>query len=325
MEWLWQIEISITLFFQSLGDWLAEPFRAISFLGTENFIILLLPLVYWCINSTMGMRMAIMLVLSDSTNNIFKKLCHSPRPFWFDSRVKALSQETSFGLPSGHSQNSASLWGMMAASAKKKWLTAVAIVVIFLVGISRIYLGMHFTRDVLTGWLLGALLIGIYFLLEKPVAKWLKPKKLAIQILYAFLFSVILILLGTAANLTSLTWQMPTEWIETAQLTGGAVPDPFNVEGTFTLAGVSFGFLSGYAWWWKKYGQPVVEGNFTKRFFRFIVGIIGLLAIYLGLKLVFPESPILLGLSLRFVRYAVMGLWVSAIGPWIFKKMKLDR
>lgn len=325
MDMLLNLEIAITLFFQNLGDWLTVPFQALSFLATEEFIIMMIPLVYWCVDSLMGLRMAFMLVLNGAFNSFFKMLFHSPRPFWFDSRVKALSQETSFGLPSGHSQNAASLWGMMAATAKKKWLTITVIIVVFLIGISRIYLGMHFTRDVLSGWLLGVLFICFYLLLEKPVAKWIAPKRLGVQVFYAFLFSILLVALGFAAKLATASWQMPAEWIETAQLTGGAIPDPFNIEGNITIAGVAFGFISGYAWLVKKYGLPKVEGSFSKRFFRYIVGLIGLLICYLGLKLVFPENPVWLGLILRYARYTIIGLWVSAIAPMVFKKLKLNK
>lgn len=325
MDAIWNIEIEITLFFQNLGAWLTTPMVAISFLATEYFFMVIMPLVYWCVDSLMGLRLAIMLVISDSMNNFFKMLFHTPRPFWFDTRVDSLSQETGFGLPSGHSQNSASLWGMMAASVKKKWFTIVALIVILLVGISRIYLGMHFLHDVLSGWLIAGVLLWIYLKLEKPVAKWLAPKRLSIQILYAFLFSIVIIIPTLISISVSEGWQMPAAWITTAAATGGATPDPFNFKGVITLGGVAFGFLTGYAWLVKKYGQPKVEGTWLQRLIRYFVGIIGVIALYAGLKMVFPEEPLFLGLILRYVRYALIGLWVSAVAPILFKKLKLDK
>ena len=325
MESLWELEVNIILFFQSLGDWLTTPFRAISFLATEQFIIVITPLVYWCVDSLMGLRMAFMLVFSGEFNTYFKMLFHSPRPFWFDTEIRSLSQETSFGMPSGHSQNAASLWGMVAATAKKKWLTICILILIFLIGISRLYLAMHFTRDVLSGWLFGGLFVLLYLVLEKPVARWIAPKKLGVQIVIIFLVSILLIALGFASKQASAGWQMPTEWIETAALTGGATPDPFNLEGVFTLAGVAFGFMSGYAWLVKKYGQPKVEGSAMKRFLRFIVGIVGVFILYLGLKMIFPEEPLALGFALRYVRYTLIGFWVSALAPVLFIKLKLNK
>ena len=39
--------IPVILWFQSLGDWLLGPMKIFSFLGTEDFYLLVLPLVYW--------------------------------------------------------------------------------------------------------------------------------------------------------------------------------------------------------------------------------------------------------------------------------------
>jgi membrane-associated phospholipid phosphatase len=325
MDSLLNFELSITLFLQSLGSWLATPFKAISLLATEEFIILIMPLIYWSIDSLMGLRMAFMLVISGSFNNYFKVLFHSPRPFWFDARVKSYSMETGFGMPSGHSQNAASLFGMMAATIRKKVFTIAVLVLIFLVGLSRLYLGMHFLRDVLSGWLLGGLFVLLYMRLEKPVAKWLVTKNLAFQVLMSFVLGIVLILLGFGSRAISASWQMPAEWIKNAALTGGAVPDPFNMEGTITLGGVAFGFMAGYALWVKKFGQPKALGSFMKRFLRYIVGIVGVVALYLGLKMIFPEEPIVLGFILRFVRYSIIGLWVTYFAPLLFKKLKLEK
>lgn len=325
MDLLWNFEISITLFLQNLGSWLATPFQVISLLATEEFFILVLPLVFWSIDSLMGLRMAIMLVISGSVNYYFKMIFHSPRPFWYDARVKSYSLETSFGLPSGHSQNAASQFGIMAATIRNKGFTIAMLVVIFLVGLSRLYLGMHFLRDVLTGWLLGGLLLWLYMRLEKPAAKWLASKNLSQQILLSFIFGITLILLGFGSKALSASWQMPAEWINTAVLTGGAVPDPFNIEGIITLGAVAFGFLTGYSIWVNKFGAFKTQGSALKRFARYIVGIVGVIALYLGLKMIFPEEPLVLGYILRFVRYTLIGLWVTYFAPLLFKKLKLEK
>jgi len=110
-----------------------------------------------------------------------------------------------------------------------------------------------------------------------------------------------------------------------AALTEGAVPDPFNIEGIITLGGVAFGFMSGYAVWVKKYGQPKALGSAVKRFARYLVGIVGVIALYLGLKMIFPEEPLALGYLLRFVRYTLIGLWVTYFAPLVFKKLKLEK
>jgi membrane-associated phospholipid phosphatase len=325
MDLLMEIELLVNIFFQSLGEWLTPIAAGLSFLGTEEFYILLLPAIYWCIDAAIGFRIGIMLVATNSINGYLKMLFHSPRPFWVDARVKAFAQETSFGLPSGHSQNAASLWGLVAAKFKKRWLTIMSICAIVLIGWSRLYLGMHFTRDVLGGWLIGGLLIVLFLLLEKPVAKWIIKKSLAFQLLVIIFVAALVIGLGYAAAASGIGWTMPTEWIDQSLASGDIAPDPFNLEGCFTIAGVWVGFASGYAWWLKKFGKMTVAGSAGSRIARYFIGLTGLFALYLGLKLLFPESPLWLGLSLRFVRYMLIGLWVSALAPLLFKKLKLDK
>jgi membrane-associated phospholipid phosphatase len=324
MDQLMQLELAINIFFQNLGAWLKPVAVGLTFLGTESFFILALPAIYWCIDSAIGFRIGVMMVATNSVNAYVKMLFHSPRPFWVDSRVKAYSIETSFGIPSGHSQTAASLWGLAAVKFKKNWITIISITAVLLIGLSRIYLGMHFTRDVLSGWLLGGLMIVLFLLLEKPVSKWIVNKSLPFQILLTLLISVIIIALGYASASVSKSWELPAEWIRQSLASSGVAPDPFNLEGCYTISGVWFGFVSGYAWWLKKKGKMMVSGSIGNRITRYLIGLTGLLVLYLGLKLILPENPIWLGLTLRFIRYSIIGLWVSAFAPLFFKKLNLN-
>jgi len=56
---------------------------------------------------------------------------------------------------------------------------------------------------------------------------------------------------------------------------------------------------------------------------RYLLGMAGLAILYIGLKLILPEEPEFLGLVLRFFRYALVGFWVTAGAPIIFKKLKI--
>lgn len=324
MDQLLQFELTINIFFQNLGTWLKPLATGLSFLGTESFFILALPAIYWCIDSGIGFRVGIMLVATTSLNGYLKILFHSPRPFWVDPKVKAYSTETSFGLPSGHSQTAASMWGLAVVKFKKNWLTVISIASVLLIGLSRIYLGMHFTRDVLSGWLIGGFLVVLFILLDKPFSKWIGSKSFEFQILLTFLLSVLIISLGYASVAATSQWVMPDEWGKQSLASIGVAPDPFSLEGCYTIGGVLFGFVSGYAWMLKRKEKMVVSGSISSRIIRYFIGLTGLLALYLGLKLILPESPVWLGLGLRFIRYAMIGLWVSAIAPILFKKLKLN-
>jgi hypothetical protein len=56
---------------------------------------------------------------------------------------------------------------------------------------------------------------------------------------------------------------------------------------------------------------------------RYIVGIIGLLIFWAGLKAIFPSGDDLLAMFLRYLRYGLVGFWVTGAAPWVFYRLKL--
>ncbi|NJN44599.1 MAG: phosphatase PAP2 family protein [Anaerolineae bacterium] len=110
----WGIQFILTL--QNLGDWLVEPMNFFTFLGNEDFYLLLFPFLYWCVEASIGIRMGVYLVLSIGINELFKASFHDPRPYWYDAQVRLLTgPEFSFGVPSGHAQNGVVIWSGLAA------------------------------------------------------------------------------------------------------------------------------------------------------------------------------------------------------------------
>jgi membrane-associated phospholipid phosphatase len=173
MDTLLQNGIDWIVAIQSLGNWLELPMEFFSFLGQENFFFLVLPLIYWSVDAQVGMRVALILATSNYLNSIFKVLLAAPRPYWVSARVEPLSVESSFGMPSGHAQNAAALWGVIAASAQKagkRGAWVMALVLIFFIGFSRLYLGMHFVHDVVLGWLIGLAILFAFLKLWDPLA-----------------------------------------------------------------------------------------------------------------------------------------------------------
>ncbi len=311
-------------FFQNLGNWLTLPMEFFSFLWREEFIMLLLPAIYWCWDAAFGFRLGALLMLGNAVNTIFKLVFHAPRPYWINPEVKAISVESSFGIPSGHAQNSTLLWGRLAAAIRRKWVTALFIFVIFMIGLSRIYLGVHFITDVVAGWLIGIILLVLGLRLEKPIAAWLGPKSVPAQILWALLSAVLVIFLGVIARLALRDWQLPPEWVANASLQSPDEPiSPLALEGIITAAGTWWGMAAGYAWYTRRYGRFNAGGEWNKRGLRFALGLMVVVLLWFGLGQIFPRNEDVLSFGLRFIRYAILGGWVSAGAPWVFVNLKL--
>jgi len=323
MDSMWAFGIEVTHFLQSLGDWLQAPMKFFTFFGNEEFYMLVLPALYWCVDAVLGLRIGLMLVISGSLNGTAKLLFKSPRPYWVDSQVQAYSSELSFGMPSGHAMNATSVWGLLAASVKKKAVTIIAVVLIILIGISRIYLGVHFLSDVLVGWLLGFLLLLLYTRLEKPVSAWVKKLPYGQFVLYMFLIALAVITLNAWIIRSNAHWQIPVFWLETSAITApNSEISPLSLDGTITNTAIFFGLASG-AVWMNRQGGFNASGKPIIKLARFVIGLVGVLLLWAGLGSIFPDGANLLGYLLRFIRYAFTGVWISAGAPLVFQKSGL--
>ncbi len=229
----------------------------------------------------------------------------APRPYWVSPGVEPFSVEHTFGAPSAHAQNSAALWGTVAAWINKPWAWVTAIVVAVLVGISRLYLGMHFVHDVVIGWLIGYVLLFLFAKFWDPAAAWLRSKTLSQQILIAFVLSLFIIGAGLLSHLSLNDYTFPAEW-EANALRAGSLPTPDSVENLFTSAGTLFGLAAGLAWTVSRGGYET-SGSVEQRALRYVIGLIGVMIFWEGLGAVFPRGDEWIPLLLRYIRYTLGG------------------
>lgn len=324
MDFFNEIGIDIVIFVQSLGGWLLSPSRVFSFFGTAEFYLLIMPALYWCYDATLGLRIGIILMSSNALALILKVAFHTPRPFWFSREVTSYSFEWFFGNPSGHAQNSAAVLGLLAAGFKRRWFWVLSLIAIFLIGFSRVYLAVHFPQDVILGWIIGFILVWIFLKLEGPVSAWFAEQKLGSGILVIFAFSMWILIIGVFVKEISSSWQLPQTWIENARL---AFPsedliDPFRLSPLILTSGVLFGLGAGGFWLFTRGGFNA-KGVWWKRILRFVIGVIGVVVLWMGLGSILPEPNSFVGFILYYLQYALIGLWVSALAPISFIRLNL--
>jgi membrane-associated phospholipid phosphatase len=270
------------------GPALTAVMKGISALGAEFCYLAILPLVYWCVDKRRGLRLGVLVFLSTVLNLRLKLAFAQPRPYDLDPAV-GMAKENTFGLPSGHAQTSTVLWGSAAPLLRAPWGLILALVLPLLVGLSRIYLGVHFPTDVFAGWAIGAAIVVLDRLFGDRIEGFIVG-----------LHETLVLALVTAVALG-----MNALYLKDT-----------------SLSGAFFG-LAGAAIYAKKKAPFSVSGSLVKRALRYLFGLATLIVVYAAPKLLLAQVEAGGPPLIRFLRYALLGAWVSLGAPWLFIKMGL--
>ena len=147
-----------------------------NFGGAIFLIILTVVLVILIKNKKIGLSIFSNLVIITVLNQLLKRVLQRPRPTEY-----RINEETGYSFPSGHSMVSMAFYGyliyLIYKYVKNKYIKWSSIVLLSLlicsIGISRIFLGVHYTSDVLGGFFISISYLVIYvsavnkFLIEK--------------------------------------------------------------------------------------------------------------------------------------------------------------
>lgn len=317
MDAIQQLSISLIRALQTLSPSLDSVMNFFSFLGRIEFYLFIIPFIYWVIDKRLGIRALLILIAVDLASTSFKLLFHQPRPYWMGG-VRDLAEEATYGIPSSHASDSFAVGGYLAYWSKQTWFRLAIVILIFFIGLSRLYLGVHFLHDVLFGWLIGAVVLWIAVSRSNQIETWARSKTLSAQIAIGFVVSGAVIVLGILIRYLISEAVDPDAWSSYAI-------DARSISHSFTLAGALFGSITGYALMRSQAGFRPAE-NWGKRGSSYVLGVIGLLLIYFGLDIAFSmiaADETIAGYALRYTRYALATFWVTFGAPWIFLQFKL--
>ncbi|MDN7025124.1 phosphatase PAP2 family protein [Methanoculleus sp. FWC-SCC1] len=320
-----EVQIGIIQALQSQAAWLDIPMRIFSFLGLPEFYLLVIPLFYWCRDPRFGLRIGLLLGLTAGLNDALKIAFHLPRPYWVSGEVAVLNTYPSFGLPSAHAQGAATFWGYIAAKARRWWVTALAAVLVVLIGVSRVYEGVHFPMDTVAGWVVGLAVLAVFLRFEEPAAARLARLPVQRQVLAAALASLGLLALSLAAVASLGDWHLPQAWVTEALARSGEPIDPLYPRDGLIATGMLFGFAAGAALQSHRGSMCSADARAGVLLLRYLFGIAVAGAIWLGFGLVVPDGDGFAAYALTYLRATVAAGWVSFGAPEVFYRMNLAK
>jgi undecaprenyl-diphosphatase len=291
---------SIMLFFLNIENPVLDFLGNLaSLLGEQTFVIVVILYIFWNHDKKKGFGLYSSVLLSVLAMGILKATVKAPRPFQVLDSIqgKRLETATGYSFPSGHTTTGAAFYSALALSFRKRKLTIFCAIMMTLVGLSRLYLGVHWPIDVFAGLLLGvSISFAFYHYLdfiyddEKRRIRYL----IVLGTIFAMSGAVISILL----NFFSADETAFNDLMKILALGGG-------------------GYL-GFALENKKV-QFLTEGTLGKKIGRYLIGLVVVLLI-MGSKVIIPESLYAIG---SFVRYSLLGFWATGLYPLIGKNLHL--
>lgn len=146
MEFLYLLEGLRTPFFDAF-------FQFFTLFGEETLFLVAALIVFWCVDKRCGYFLMYTSFLGAIVNQFLKLLFCIPRPWVRDPKFtiveSAREAASGYSFPSGHTQSAGGLFFGVARHGKGRWLRAVCVAMVILVGFSRMYLGVHTPADVL--------------------------------------------------------------------------------------------------------------------------------------------------------------------------------
>lgn len=267
------MELEILRSIQSIANpFLDMLFQLITICGEQIVLISIISIIYWTLDKKFGEYIAYSVLTSVLLNNAIKDIFKMKRPIG-EEGIRTLRAETATGysFPSGHTQGASSFYGAMAIYLKKKTMYIIAAIMIILVGFSRLYLGVHYPKDVIVGAILGVL---TSFICYKLYMKF--DNKMMLYIITFVIF------------IPALTFAHSTDFIKGM--------------------GTYLGFLVGI-FIEKKYVNFSTEGSTRNKIIRVLLGLLILISLKSGLKLILPSGNMFAFIRYTLISFIGIGIY----------------
>lgn len=284
---------SLLLYLQNISNPVLDLFfEFVTMLGEKNILIAVIAWIFWNIDKKKGFILSFTLLFSLLLNSILKISFHRPRPFEVLPEIagKRVHTATGYSFPSGHTQGATTFYLTLALLFKRWWIYGAAVLISLFVAVSRLYLGVHWPVDVIASLIAGSIVSVSFYLLLNSIYDNVKLRERLIIFLSFGSFLVLIIFIV----INNIYFKGQLE-----------ITDLVKIVGVFS--GASLGFIFE-----ERYSSFSVEGSFIKKTLRFVIGLVFTLVLLSGLKLVFPYTD-----GFHFIRYGIVGLWITWLFPFI--------
>ena len=275
-------------------------------LGEETILLVIGMIIMWCIDKKWGFRFIFAGLFGTALNQLLKAIFLVPRPWVLDPEFEivesAREAATGYSFPSGHTQSAGTVFGMIAMWLKKRKVTIACVIIVLLVGFSRMSLGVHTPYDVGVSLVTSLFtVVGVTALCERAQT----GKQKAVLSLGMIGFALVLVLYVMLA---------PKRAANVAEF------DAHGVENAWKLLGSMIGL--GIAWYMdERYTRFDTKEPMVTQVIKLVVGFALVMAIKGGLKPVLGAlmngSPIA-----HAIRYFAVVLFGAGLWPMTFKGFK---
>ena len=135
--------------------------KAMTSLGEVYFFLIFLSISWVVAPRRFSIHFTFLLLFAALVNTILKEIFMRPRPFVLHPELQLFAAE-GYSFPSGHSQIAVVFWGYLAYYVRNKRFTILCLALMFFIGTSRSYLGVHYPSDILCGWFMGFVCLAVY-------------------------------------------------------------------------------------------------------------------------------------------------------------------
>ena len=274
--------------------------QLVTYFGQELFIIAIICLLFWCMDKRFAYQLGFVYFTAGLCVQTLKITFRIPRPWVLDPNFHAVESAipgaTGYSFPSGHTQGATSFFAPLALKVRTSWAKLLCVLAFLLIGFSRMYLGCHTPKDVITAMIVS--LICTYII-------WHFQEK----ILGANAHKGIIALILAAVSLSTAIYSI-------VLLNKGVIEMKYAID-CCKAAGAGLGFAWGWYLETTRLDFDPTKGSTGFQILKYVLGLVLAIVIKSAFSFIFGKS-----ILAKMAEYFILVLWIIYFYPCLFSKFK---